>query len=521
MTSYDEVPYRSVAFPQTHPCRIGALAALMGLEPAAVGTSRILEIGCASGGNIIPMADQYPQARCLGIDLSSRQVSDGERIIGEARLSNIVLRACDVTQFEPEPGAFDYIICHGVFSWVEPRVQEQILKVCQLGLAPHGVALISYNALPGWHLRGVIRGIMKWRADQFESVTEKLAQSREMLNFVSGVLASDSSPYGTWIRSEVEAVSRAEDSYIFHEHLEDTNRPFYFTEFIQLAGQYQLKYVAEADFGSMSLDGFSDVVSAAIRSSTRSLIETEQLVDFLRQRMFRQTILAKSDAPLHRGKSVERAQTLWWSSNATPENAKPLTDPEPTVYRRGPSQLRTAEPIVRAAMDVLRDSWPCPMKFTELLVKAITLAEGRMAAVDSSQDSLVARRLAEILVKCLGTKMVDASWHPPSVTRDPNQAATPTQFLRGQATHGTFGTNRLHEQVPLDDLQRWTLLHLQSTLEVGPLLAQLVTDVKQNRIVTSLPDVSHQSNDQLAAKLEPHLRQTIQALLGHGLLAAQ
>lgn len=521
MTSYDEVPYRSVAFPQTHPCRIGALATLMGLQPADVRTSRILEIGCASGGNIIPMADQYPQSQCLGIDLSSRQIADGERTIRETGLANVELKACDVTQFEPEPGAFDYIICHGVFSWVEPRVQEQILKVCQTGLSPNGVALISYNALPGWHLRGVIRGIMKWRADQFEGVTEKLTQSREMLNFVSGVLAGDSSPYGAWIRSEVEAVTRAEDSYIFHEHLEETNRPFYFTEFMELAGRFQLKYVAEADFGSMSLDGFTDVVSAAVRSSTRSLIETEQLVDFLRQRMFRQTILARSDATLNRSQSVERAQSLWWSSNAVPEAAKPFNDPEPTIYRRGPSQLRTAEPIVRAAIETLRDSWPCPIKFSELLVKAVTLAEGRMAAVDSSQDSLVARRLAEILVKCLGTKMVDASWQPPSVTRDPQRAATPTEFLRYQATQGLFGTNRLHEQVPLDDLQRWTLLNLHSALDIAPALGQLVTDVKQGKIVTSLPDISHETDGQLAAKLEPHLRQTIQALLGHGLLAAR
>ena len=73
-TSYDEMPYINKAFPQTHPDRIGTIARLFGLLPPDPETCRVLELVCASGANLIPMAVELPHARFVGIDLSQRQV---------------------------------------------------------------------------------------------------------------------------------------------------------------------------------------------------------------------------------------------------------------------------------------------------------------------------------------------------------------------------------------------------------------------------------------------------------------
>ena len=35
-----------------------------------------------------------------------------------------------------------------------------VLEICQRHLAPNGVAYISYNTYPGWHIRGIARDIM-------------------------------------------------------------------------------------------------------------------------------------------------------------------------------------------------------------------------------------------------------------------------------------------------------------------------------------------------------------------------
>jgi 2-polyprenyl-3-methyl-5-hydroxy-6-metoxy-1,4-benzoquinol methylase len=156
-TSYDEVPYESHPYPQTHPSRLAAVATLFGLRPPAVETARVLELGCAAGGNLTPVAEAFPKATLLGVDASARQIGDGQRFVERLGLSNLTLKHANILDLGPDLGTFDYIICHGVFSWVQTPVQEKILDICAKHLSPSGIAYISYNTYPGWHMRGMIR----------------------------------------------------------------------------------------------------------------------------------------------------------------------------------------------------------------------------------------------------------------------------------------------------------------------------------------------------------------------------
>jgi tRNA G46 methylase TrmB len=74
--AYDEVPYTSRPFPQSQPSRLAALGQMFGLTPPCVATARVLELGCAAGGNLIPLAVAYPDARFIGVDLSGFQIAD-------------------------------------------------------------------------------------------------------------------------------------------------------------------------------------------------------------------------------------------------------------------------------------------------------------------------------------------------------------------------------------------------------------------------------------------------------------
>src|SRR5437868_4374710 len=79
--AYDEVPYRSYPYAQSHPARMATLAALFGLRPAPVQTARVLELGCCTGGNLIPMAERLPEAQFVGVDFSARQIRDAQETI--------------------------------------------------------------------------------------------------------------------------------------------------------------------------------------------------------------------------------------------------------------------------------------------------------------------------------------------------------------------------------------------------------------------------------------------------------
>ncbi len=171
------MPYTSHPFPATQPARIGAIATLFGLSPPPVATARVLEIGCASGGNIIPLAARFPQARFTGVDVSPVQVAAGKKRCAALGLDNIDIHCISITDFEAADKSFDYIICHGVFSWVTVDVREAILARVGKMLSRDGVADISYNVLPGWRMRQALRDSMILHAGEGDDPAHRVTRA--------------------------------------------------------------------------------------------------------------------------------------------------------------------------------------------------------------------------------------------------------------------------------------------------------------------------------------------------------
>lgn len=159
-TLYDEVPYPGGVFPSTHPEHLATIASLYGMDPVPVDRCRVLELGCGFGANLLPMAFHYPQAKFVGIDLSGSSVARGQKDISALSLSNAELHHLDILDVGPDFGEFDYIISHGVFSWVPDIVRNKILAVFKANLSPQGVCYVSYNAYPYSHARNLARDMV-------------------------------------------------------------------------------------------------------------------------------------------------------------------------------------------------------------------------------------------------------------------------------------------------------------------------------------------------------------------------
>ena len=167
--SYDDAPYKSKTFYYTQPGRQQMVLKLLGFKTPDLKNARVLEIGCSFGGNIIPFALENPKAEVIGIDLSSVQIEEGNRIIENLGLENIRLIHQNVLDFDEKLGKFDYIICHGVFSWVNEEVQRGILDVIKNHLSENGSAILSYNTYPGWKNLEVARDVMLFRDEMLKN----------------------------------------------------------------------------------------------------------------------------------------------------------------------------------------------------------------------------------------------------------------------------------------------------------------------------------------------------------------
>jgi len=183
-TSYDEIPYPAAAYRQSHIARLETLAKLFGMAPVDIRHSRVLELGCADGANLIPMACALPESTFLGVDVSTRQIKAGQEIIAALGLTNIELLQCDIRHIDQSFGVFDYVIAHGVYSWVPPEVQDKILSICSEYLRDHGVAYVSYNTFPGWRMRGMLRDMMVYHARKFNDPKEQIEQARALIQWL-------------------------------------------------------------------------------------------------------------------------------------------------------------------------------------------------------------------------------------------------------------------------------------------------------------------------------------------------
>ena len=278
---------------QTQPSHLAALAALFGVAAPEVPQARVLELGCASGGNIIPLAVRFPQASFTGIDLSPRHVAEGRARIAAFAAGNVALH-CGSLADAGFAGPFDYVVCHGVFSWVPRPVQDAIFRLCQDLLAPDGMAMVSYNVLPGWHLRMAIRDLCRHAAGLEGSPQHRVARARAGLEQAARS-ANPAEPYGLLLRTEAERLRRKPSAYILGEFLAPDNAPCTVREFIGRAEQHGLRYLCEADLSASvprALDRAALDSIAGLDSARRAV--AEHGIDILTGRPFRQSVLIRS-----------------------------------------------------------------------------------------------------------------------------------------------------------------------------------------------------------------------------------
>lgn len=484
--SYDQVPYPGLSHSHTHPDCLATLGRLLGLQTAPVEKCRVLELGCATGSNVIPMASSLPGSDFTGIDISARQIAAGQKWIDDLGLKNINLRQMDILEITPELGKFDYIIAHGVFSWVPEPVQEKLLAICRQNLAKNGIAFVSYNTYPGWHIINVARDLMRYYSRDISDPIERVAEARASLHFFSGASPAEKSGYFSLLKSYDEFINFSEngaspktDSALLHDELEEINQPFYFYQFIERAEKHGLQYLG--DFEHAVEEKLPKNALEVLRKKATGLIDLEQSCDFLVNRTFRKTLLVHKETSINRKLTPVRAKEFFIASHAKPPadgfdlNSKTVVQ----FTDRNGSALSTDHPISKAALLCLAEVWPRSMTFDELLSAAKIRLNGSTPAQDetigNSWDT-DANVLAANLLRAYGysSELVELHVFRPQIAAQAGEypAAIPT--ARWQALDGESVTNLRHERITLDGFDRFIIQYLDGSSNREKLIEALL-----------------------------------------------
>ena len=385
--AYDDVPYDSQPFADSRPAYLGALGVLCGLNPASPSGCRVLELGCASGGNLVPLAWYYPRAQFTGIDLSPAQIDAGQALIEALALENCQLIAADLSGIELEPESFDYVIAHGLYSWVPDAVRPAILALCRRVLRPGGIAYVSYNTLPGWRSRLLTRDLLEWQLRDIEHAGERLAAAQALVQQLAQGFDAESP--GSYLEIELARIQSHPASYLAHEYLEQDNRAFYFHQFVDDAADAGLRYLCNADLTT----GFAELYGAmgeAVAALTDEPLRLEQYLDFVANRAFRQSLLCRDDEPASAFDHENLRSLHLWTD---------LSPPEKLDLRRANGQpfssvlgqpVMVYHPLCKALLALLAGSHPNTMAYPALLDAAVSRvrAEGGASQAEDVQGAL-------------------------------------------------------------------------------------------------------------------------------------
>jgi methyltransferase-like protein/cyclopropane fatty-acyl-phospholipid synthase-like methyltransferase len=511
MNTYDELPYLDHVIPETAPDRLAAMAILHGLSPPDPRSCRVLELGCANGANLLPMALAMPEATFLGIDLSTRQVEDGRARLATLGIANVELRALDLLDLDDGIGRFGYILCHGVYSWVAAAAREQILAICARHLEPDGVAYLSYNTYPGWHPRGMFREMLKYHTDSLATPVARVKEARAFLEFLARSTPDPDGSYARLLKDEQAILDSSSDSYVFHEHLEDENHPVYFTELVADAFRHGLHYLAPARFDPID-EHLPEAVQAALDGFGTDRIRREQYLDFVRNRTFRKSLLCHAGRPRSDVPLIEALDRLRFSSQARPVSERPdvRSDAPETFLTPTDDPFLATMPLVKAVLTALYATWPRSLTLDTLQAEVQDLL--------APDDLVDGQLLRAVLLQAHRGSLVALHAFEPALAAEAGTRPRASLLARYQAEAAGTICNLRHRVVRLDDFDTLVLRLLDGTRDRDAIIAALAAWAASGVFTLNREGHAVEDEGQLLAALAESLEASLRKLAKYALL---
>jgi len=485
--AYDDYDYPGGPIYHSHPRHLQAVGYLSGWRPPTLATARILELGCGTGENLIPIACEFPSAQVVGCDLSKRAIRFGRDLCDRVGLPNLDLRHESLTAINSDWGQFDYIICHGVLSWVPKAVQAEIFRVLSQSLSKHGLAYLSYNTLPGWHLKRIARDAVRFHSTAGGKPHDSVAQSREMLELMVEANEGLDSIFGRLARDQFSLLCNCDDGYLFHEYLAEHNDAFYFRDLVSQVASFGLRYLGEARRDEMSVALLPSRVQTLLQQVDRC--EQEQYLDFLKSRMFRRSVFCRSERSVVAEPDATRVASMSVTLPATGID----TAPSAGAQQREPAA--SSDPV-QFAIDRLSAVRPESIRID-------SLAEQLGLPVDEAVVSVLHA------YRC---GWLDLLVEPHQLVAGVSERPRASSCARVQALETGVVTSQRHESQTLDAAERRIVPRLTGTTSIDEICRQLRDESRESDSRDSATTTTR------SGRAESAVRNCLKALARKGLL---
>jgi cyclopropane fatty-acyl-phospholipid synthase-like methyltransferase/methyltransferase-like protein len=493
MTAYDEVPYECQPIPCSAPEQLAMASLFHGGPVPPVWEAHVLEIGCGDGANLLSLAFHRPDGRFAGVDASAVQIADARRSAQQLGLKNTTLHVGDITQLGDALGTFDYIVAHGVMSWVSDDVRDGILAVCRDHLSPRGLLYLSYNTHPGWLARGLVRDVLVRRHG--DQPLRRLAQeARRRAGVLRRQMQGIDHPYAQLLSNELARVDHVNESYLIHEYLSHQNRAYWFRDFAGLATRFGFCYLAEAAFTERDYRVPPSVREVAGELETEPL-EVEGLIDVLWYRQHRASLFCR-----HNQAPTEHRDRLPFDRMTVASGMRPKSDPvrlDPglpqsfTGYFEPEVAIDLSDPLPKAALLALAPHWPRGLSWERLVKDARAVLEDvGIAPSPADNDHELAAQLREL--HALG--QVELRLREPPPPREPSEPPAAKELTRWEAARREVVTTPTHHRLPLTEADR-LIVQMLDGQQLPAIIVRTIADKMRAGEISASPEEGFTASD--------------------------
>lgn len=411
--TYDEAAYPSDPVPVSSPDRMRAAGLFYGWRGADPETASVLEIGCGAGHNLIAIAAAAPRSRCVGFDLSHGEIERGRAMASKAGIGNVTLSQGDILTWPRTGEMFDYIVCHGVLTWLPLSVRAPLMELIGASLAPGGVAYVSYDSLPQAAGKAAMNKLIVEETRHIADHKERARRGIELLALLSRTQREDS-----FLRQQLDILQRTfrtfELGYFLHDWLEETYAPISPGDVNALAGAAGLRFAADARLFDLHLRDWDEEALAFLnsRESLASRHETMHLLDG--HRIFREDLFVRADAPPPPEADPWPILTFSFIGDRTQSEDDGVTTTRYTI-----SEGNYID--VRGRSDE-----------SDILALLLSITPNEMSADEvAARTGLDAARTREVLRELVVVGLVDAHASRQNFTSEPGDKPRVSQLVRG------------------------------------------------------------------------------------------
>ena len=399
-------------------------------------------------------------------------------------LENVKLKTADFAELDTEK--FDYIIVHGVLSWIPKQVQSKLLAVVSKHLQTNGIAYISYNTYPGWHRRQVVRDFMLNASRGLKDQASKLKVARADLEILADTFKDNDSAHAKIVREELETIQNLPDWFVAHDLMSPEQHPFHFEDFCLLLEMAGLHFLSEVNLEPMLPEHFNPDTEKLLRKES-DLVKREQLADYFCNRAFRESLISHGKVSNELTLSYRAVIQMYVRASVEPIEGQldgPTKNYKSKIHKNVQGKaFSITSPKYNRVLEYLSTSWPRAVPFEELL----------QAALDPEEEvqAKKIKDLTSFLVSLFFRNFIELHLIDPGILDVTNQPMV-TTLARAQIALGAPITNGALEPVSVTEATCVKLLPLLDGTRDKNQLASII-DVEMTALNTALNKLADMS----------------------------